>query len=213
MLGKSRAIIGGLIAAVVLLLGGALALWLYNSRIAAVMKQASAASRRQDWTQAQSQYDTVVKRFQASPWLERVLVKDYYDALIGDAAALYAAGKYDDALSVLNREAERSPEFAGDSRRLFWSGNLWFRKAVLEQKDSDRRDRLNAAVDFFRKGLEVAPDRWDMKFNYELTSIILAQENPIKREKREEQQKRRLLPRIRTDQERQRRILPPEERG
>lgn len=210
---KRHVVVGGLVTAVVVLLGGALAIWHYHSRVAARMEQANAASLRGDWKQAQAGYERTLKELGDSEWLGRLLIQDYDDALIGEVKALYANSKYEEALTALNREAERSAEFAQDPRRLLWSGNLWFRKAIVEEKEGERRDQLNAAVDFYRKGLEVSPEQWDLKFNYELTSLILAQENPLQKKKREEQPTKRLLPRIRTDQERQRRVLPPEERG
>jgi len=209
---KSRAIVGGLLATVVVLVAGAILVWLYYSRIAVPMQQANAAFVRGDWDQAQAGYEDTLKKLKTSQWLGRVLRADYQDALIGNVKSMYATGKFDDALTLLSREADLFPEFARDPRWLLWAGNLWFRRAVHEEEEIERREEFSTAVDFFRKGLEVASDDWDLKFNYELTSIILAQEDPLKREK-EEEQERRILPRIRTDQERQRRILPPEERG
>ena len=209
---KSRSIVGGLLAAVVLLVAGAILAWLYYSRIAVPMQQANAAFDRGEWNQSQAGYEESLKRLKSPQWLGRVLRTDYQDALIGNVKTLYAAGEFEEGLTLLNREAELFPEFVRDPRWLLWAGNLWFRRAVQEEKEIERREGFTTAVDFFRKGLEVASDDWDLKFNYELTSIILAQEDPLKREK-EEERENRILPRIRTDQERQRRILPPEERG
>ncbi len=210
---NKRAVLGVLVAAMIVLLAGSWTLWLYHSRVARPMEEAGAAFSRGEWKQAGVGYERVLAQILASPWMRRVLEGDSFDALIGDIETLYALGKYDEALAALGREADRSPEFARDPRRLLWSGNLWFRKAISQEKDTERREQLNAAVDFYRKGLEQSPESWDLKFNYELVSLILAQENPLRREKREKDQKKRILPRIRTDQERQRRVLPPEERG
>ncbi len=196
------------------LLGVALAAGLYSSRLAAPLEEANAALLRGDWEQARSGYQRSRGELEDSPWLRRLLAADYHDALIGEAEVLYVSGQYEEALSVLNQEAERSVEFSQDPRRLLWTGNLWFRRAIEEEEEADRRDQLNAAVDFYRRGLGVSPDQWELKFNYELACLVLAQEAPAQLHEREEQQrKRRLLPRIRTDQQRQRRVLPPEERG
>jgi tetratricopeptide (TPR) repeat protein len=210
---KSRAIVGALVATVVVLVVGAILVWLYHSRISIPMRQANASFLRGDWGLAQAGYEESLNKLKSPSWLGNVLTADYQDALIGNVRTLYATGEYDAALTLLNREADLFPEFGRDPRWLLWAGNLWFRRAVLEEGEIERREGFSTAVDFFRKGLEVAPDDWDLKFNYELTAIILAQEDPLSREKEEDEEENRILPRIRTDQERQRRILPPEERG
>lgn len=177
------------------------------------MEQANAAFLRTDWERALAGYQSSLRAFERFGLLQTLLSSDHRNARMGEVQVLYALGRYDEAMAILNRESERSEEFSQDPARLLWTGNLWFHKAMEEQNEAERRNLLRSAVDFYRKGLEVAPDSWDLRFNYELTSLVLSQEDPIRREQRERDEKRRLLPRIRTDQQRQRRVLPPEERG
>lgn len=214
---KRRALIVSLTVLIVLLLAGAGMAWYYSSQVAAPLEAGSLALRRRDWNSALNHYRRVRQTLESSPALKYLLAADLDDAVIGEIQVHYHTGQDQEGIQLSNQRADASPEFARDPRRLLWTGNLWFRRAVEEsvgkEHDLQRREQLNAALDFFRKALEANPSSWETKFNYELVSAVMAQENPVQQEKDEDQAKKRLLPRIRTDQQRQRRVLPPEDRG
>jgi hypothetical protein len=55
----------------------------------------------------------------------------------------------------------------------FWAGSALFVKARDEEDPEIRLGWLGRAAEEFRKALELTPDDWDTKYNYELTSRLL----------------------------------------
>jgi hypothetical protein len=97
------------------------------------------------------------------------------DALVvGNQLSLqYALRRYDRILEDAGAKTVRGPA-------AFWAGCALFDKALVEVDPETRGKLLSEAHQSFRSALELAPDDWDAKFNYEVTGRFLniLQEQP-----------------------------------
>ena len=79
-----------------------------------------------------------------------------------------AEGRYDEVIDLAQKApAETSPHF--------WSACAFFQKASVEEKPEARLGWLSRAEEEFRKAVEEAPEDWDTKFDYELTTRLSAE--------------------------------------
>ena len=148
------------------LLAGAGALgyaqWVRPARLA------DEALAREDPAGALAGYAAMETRFDRVPPAKQFLRADYTRALANQVALLYRLGRYEEAID----KAEASP--AGADGR-FWSGCALYAKALRDPRAEARVGWLTRAQDQFRQALEAMPDDWDTKYNYELTSRLLAE--------------------------------------
>jgi tetratricopeptide (TPR) repeat protein len=142
--------------------------------------------------------------------LARAFPDHYSRAVFPKIALLYNRGKTSDTVVELERATARSPALADRPEFAFWSGNVLLRRA-LEATDSEIIIKhLYAAAAYYRKALEVSPENWDIKYNYELVQHILAEQE---QEKEKEQSKMKsILERIRTITEPAPKEPPPPEK-
>jgi tetratricopeptide (TPR) repeat protein len=110
-------------------------------------------------------YEQAETRFDLTPAARQLFARDYNRAAANRLWALYRLKRYDDTIDA----AERAPL---DAAPHFWAGAAFFEKARAEQKPETRLGFLARAEDEFRKAVEAAPDDWDTKFNFELTSRL-----------------------------------------
>lgn len=113
-------------------------------------------------------YDAAIARFDRVPAARQMFAPEYDRAIANRLWALYRLKRYDEAIEL----AERAPAGA---RPHFWSGCALFDKALVEEKPDARLGWLTRAEDEFHKAIEAAPDDWDTKHNYELTSRLAAE--------------------------------------
>jgi tetratricopeptide (TPR) repeat protein len=115
---------------------------------------------------ALQQYAAAEARFDRVPFTKQVLPAAYHGTVANQLLLQYRLEKYDDLLE----KAATSPSIAPVH---FWAGSALFVKARDEEDPEIRLGWLGRAAEEFRKALELTPDDWDTKYNYELTSRLL----------------------------------------
>jgi hypothetical protein len=152
-------------AALVLLLAAGLSLVAYDAW-ARPMREGAEAVERGDLRAALDRFKAAEARFDRLPLAKRLFASDYSDVLVHEAWLLYRLGSLDETI-------ERAA--ADSSGRLrFWSGCALAARARAEEKPEAVLGWLVRAEDEFRKALELSPEDWDAKFNYELTGRLVA---------------------------------------
>jgi tetratricopeptide (TPR) repeat protein len=127
--------------------------------------QALAAGRLDE---ALTGYKSATLRFDRVPAARQMFATDYDHAVANHLWVLYRLKRYDETIEV----AERAP---ASTLPHFWSGCAFFEKAVVEEKPETRLGWLSRAEEEFRKAVEAAPDDWDTKYDFELTSRLAAE--------------------------------------
>ena len=126
-------------------------------------------------------YEGVESRLRAHGAMRLVPSRDRQTLLLNEARLLYALSRYDDAVDRLQREDEISG-VATDGRFFLLRGNIAFQRALQEYRKPSKtlvtpaglaeslnllRDGLIRAEDSYRESLQINPDDWDAKYNYE----------------------------------------------
>ena len=152
---------------VVLLLAAGLTLIGY-ARWSAPLRAADAALADGRTDQAIAAYQTAESRFDSVPAIRQLVGWEYTRAVHNHLWALYRLKRYDDVIDVAQKApAESSPHF--------WSACAFFQKATVEEKPEARLGWLTRAEEEFRKAVEEAPDDWDTKYDFELTTRVSAE--------------------------------------
>jgi tetratricopeptide (TPR) repeat protein len=118
--------------------------------------------------QAVAGYQVVEARFEALPAAKQVLPMELSRAVESHLLALYRLKRYDEVIDV----AQTAPAAASPA---FWSACAFFQKAAVEEAPEARLGWLSRAEEEFRKAIEAAPDDWDTKFDFELTTRLAAE--------------------------------------
>jgi hypothetical protein len=119
-----------------------------------------------DLDRAVQQYAAGRRRLDWIP-LGRTLFPRLNELVTGNELSLqYALRRYDRILEATSREAS----VASTS---FWAGCALFDKAIVEVDPETRVEMMSRAHEAFRGVLELVPDDWDAKFNYELSGRLL----------------------------------------
>jgi len=159
----------GKIFVAVVLLVAAIAGITYGSLLRA-MDRAAEDYNHGDSEAALRQYEQVEQSLRSIGAFGLVPAKDRRSLRLNQARLLYALGRYDDA-------QERIADF-NDGRFLLLKGEILFRKAMKNYRDSTKRDQrvlddaLHAAEDMFRESLRLDPNDWDAKFNFDYVSYV-----------------------------------------
>jgi tetratricopeptide (TPR) repeat protein len=114
-------------------------------------------------------------RFDGVPLSKQVLPTAYTSSQANQLWVLYQLGDHEALLEKASLSVARAPIH-------FWAGCALFVKATEEVEAEARIGWFSRASEEFRKALELEPDDWDIKYNYELTERLLA----ILRDKPEE---------------------------
>ena len=93
---------------------------------------------------------------------------EYNRAVGNHLLALYRLKRYDEVIDV----AQKAPAAASPN---FWAACAFFQKADVEEAPEARLGWLSRAEEEFRKAIEAAPDDWDTKFDFELTTRLAAE--------------------------------------
>jgi len=139
---------------------------LVYARWTAPLLEAAEAAEVGDSTRALDAYQTATARFSDVPLAQQVLPDHFARAAHNQLALLYHAGEYDAVIEA----ADTAPP---DASPHFWIGCAMFAKGELEEKPEARLEWLNRAKDEFKLALTAAPDDWDTKYNYELTTRLV----------------------------------------
>lgn len=156
--------LGTLLVVLMLLAGAALVSYAQWTRVIA---DGDAALAGDQLEQALAAYEQAETRFERTPAARQLFAREYNRLAANRLWALYRLGRYDDTIAA----AERAPLEAGPH---FWAGSAFFQKARVEEKAETRLGWLARSEDEFRKAVEMAPDDWDTKYNYELIARLAA---------------------------------------
>jgi hypothetical protein len=127
---------------------------------------AALADGRND--QAIAAYQIAEARFDGVPAMKQLVAPEYTRVVGNHLLALYRTRRYDEVIDL----AQKAPPDAGPH---FWSGCALFQKAVVEEQPDARLGWLSRAEDELRKAVEAAPEDWDTKFDFELTTRLAAE--------------------------------------
>ena len=127
-------------------------------------------------------YEGVESRLRAQGAMHVIPGSDRQTLLLNQARLLYALGRYDDAVERLQREDDISG-VATDGRFFRLRGIITFRRTLEEYRKPSKtpqvtpaglaesinllKDGLSRAEDSYRQSLQINPDDWDAKYNYE----------------------------------------------
>ena len=142
------------------------------------MDQAAQDYNQGDPEAALKQYRRIEQRLQSLGALRIIPVKDRRNLILNQARLLYALGRYDDAQERLDRETEISGTSSNDGRFLVLKGEITFRKAMKNYRESPKKDQrlleeaMHAAEDIFRDSLRQNPNDWDAKYNFEYVNYV-----------------------------------------
>jgi tetratricopeptide (TPR) repeat protein len=152
---------------VVLLLAAGLGLVGY-ARWTAHVTEADAALADGRLDQALAEYKLAEARFDALPAVRQLASTEYTRVVGNHLLTLYRLKRYDEVIDL----AQKAPAAAAPS---FWSGSAFFQKAIVEEQPDARLGWLGRAEEEFRKAIEAAPDDWDTKYDFELTTRLAAE--------------------------------------
>ena len=150
------------------------------------MDLASSAYAQGDLEGALAIYDGIESRLRAHGAMRFIPARDRQTLILNEARLLYALNRYDEAIERLQKEDEISG-VATDGRFFLVRGQSRLRRALEEYRkprgpvmDASRlaqdlnllREGLTKAEDSFRESLQINPNDWDAKYNYELASSM-----------------------------------------
>jgi tetratricopeptide (TPR) repeat protein len=118
--------------------------------------------------QALAEYRLAEARFDALPAVRQLAAAEYSRVVGNHLLALYRLKRYDELIDV----AQKAP---ADAAPAFWSGSAFFQKAIVEEQPDARLGWLGRAEEEFRKAIEAAPEDWDTKYDFELTTRLAAE--------------------------------------
>jgi tetratricopeptide (TPR) repeat protein len=130
-------------------------------------------------------YERVESKLRAHGAMRLIPASDRQTLLLNEARVLYTLGRYDEAIDRLQREDDLSG-VATDGRFSLLRGNITFRRAIEEYRKPSKtpqvtqaglaeslnllKDGLNRAEESYRQSLQLNPNDWDAKYNYEYVS-------------------------------------------
>jgi len=152
---------------VVLLLAAGVGLIGY-ARWTTPLKDGDAALADGRFEQAVVAYQIAEARFDAMPASKQIVTAEYTRAVSNHLLALYRLKRYDEVIDV----AQKAPAGASPN---FWAACAFFQKATVEEAPEARLGWLSRAEEEFRKAIEAAPEDWDTKFDFELTTRLAAE--------------------------------------
>ena len=155
----------GTAAVLVVLVLGAAAMG--YSRWSRDISDGDAALAAGDFDKAIASYASAEARFAKVPSTRRLFAADYHHVASNHLYALYHQGRVDDLIEM----AEKSPE---EAHPHFWAGCAYFLKAQLEEESDSALAWLTRAEEAFKKAVAAAPEDWDTKYDYELTTRLAA---------------------------------------
>lgn len=168
--------LGKILAAIVLLIVTVIGLS-YGSALRS-MDQAAQDYSQGDPEAALKRYESIEQRLRSMGALRLIPAKDRRNLILNQARLLYALGRYDEAQERMDSEAEISGTTSNDGRFLVLKGEIAFRKATKNYRESIKKDprlleeALHAAEDTLRDSLRLTPNDWDAKYNFEYVNYV-----------------------------------------
>ena len=153
---------------IVLLMLAAGATGLAYARWTRAVADADAALAAGELDRARAGYTAAALSFDRVPAGREVFSGEYARVLGNELWTLYRLERYDETIDL----AERAPDAASPH---FWSACAFFQKASTEQNPETRLGWFTRAEEEFHRAAEAAPDDWDTKFDFELTTRLASE--------------------------------------
>lgn len=170
------------------------------------MSRGVAAARHGELETAATIFELAERPFRAVPWLSRILKSDYERLTFDQVNVLFAAGEQELIFDRFETAIKSSPSIKDQGEFSFWMGNLLFSRAAASQDGEEAVGYLKSALAEYQRGLAVAPEDWDLKYNYEVIRQIFSQKE--KDSKREGEKVKSLLDKMQPTQEKKQQIAP-----
>jgi tetratricopeptide (TPR) repeat protein len=170
------------------------------------MSQGVAAARQGELEKAAAILELAETPFRTIPWLARILEDDYNRLIFDQVNLLFAQGDQEVIFDKFEEAVRNSPAIKDQGNFAFWTGNLLFRRAVTSQDGEEALGYLKSSLAEYQRGLAVAPEDWDLKYNYEVVRQILAQKG--QEGKKEGEKVKSILDKMRPPQEKKQEIAP-----
>ncbi|MEE8177266.1 MAG: hypothetical protein V3T65_04675 [Acidobacteriota bacterium] len=199
------------ILGVVLLMVTGVGLWYWS--LLSEMRQAADDYRQGDVETALGRYEDVERKVRNVGMLRFIPARDRQNLFLNQARLLYDLDRYDEAAEQLEKENEVAG-LTTDGRFFLLRGDISFRKAVSDYRESERKDAkvledaLRSAEDTLQESLRWVPDDWDAKFNYEFISYVRRMMN----QNQDEEKIKILMENVRVKQT-QPKALPPDQQS
>jgi tetratricopeptide (TPR) repeat protein len=165
-----------------------------------------AAARHGELQTARASFELAETPFRTVPWLSRILKDDYERLTFDQANVLFAQGEPEVIFDRFEEAVRNSPGIKDRGDFSFWMGSLLFRRAVASQDGEEALGYLKSALAEYQRGLAVAPEDWDLKYNYEIIKQIFSQKEQDS--KREGEKVKSILDKMRPTQEKKQEIAP-----
>lgn len=111
-------------------------------------------------------FTIVESRFDAITLARQIFPEVYSDSIANQFYILYTLHRYDDLL-------EKSATSPVQADVHLWAGNTLFRRTGNLNEPQEQVAWLERASEEYRKAIELAPDDWNAKYNYELTNRLI----------------------------------------
>lgn len=132
------------------------------------LEEGQAAAEQGRLEEALARYAAAEARFDRVPLGKQLLPSAHAASQANQLWVLYRLGRHDALLEKAALAVPQAPVH-------FWSGCALFSRAMEEVEAEARVGWLSRASEEFRKALALAPDDWDVKYDYELTERLLAE--------------------------------------
>jgi tetratricopeptide (TPR) repeat protein len=134
-----------------------------------------AAARHGELEIASAIFERAETPFRKVPWLSRILEEDYKGLIFDQVNVLFTQEEPEVIFDKFEEAVSNAPSIKDQGDFSFWMGNLLFRRAVASQDSEQTLTYLKSALAEYQRGLAVAPEDWDLKYNYEVIKQIFAQ--------------------------------------
>lgn len=165
-----------------------------------------AAARHGELETAANIFELAETPFRTVPWLSRILKYDYEKLTFDQVNVLFAQGEPEVIFDKFEEAVRSSPTIKDQGDFSFWMGNLLFHRAVASKDGEEALGYLKSALAEYQRGLAVAPEDWDLKYNYEVMRQIFSQKEQDS--KREGEKVKSILDKMRPIQEKKQQITP-----
>jgi len=165
-----------------------------------------AAARYGELETASNIFERAEMPFRTVPWLSQILKSDYGKLTFDQVNVLFAQGEPEVIFDKFEEAVRSSPAIKDQGDFSFWMGNLLFQRAVASRDGEEALGYLKSALAEYQRGLAVAPQDWDLKYNYEVIRQIFAQKEQDS--KREGEKVKSILDKMRPTQDKKQQIAP-----
>lgn len=131
------------------------------------------------------------------------------EAALKQIQILYLYRRFEEGMELLQRAGSQHPFLDADAQYHEWYGNMLFQRTIQQEDAQALLDGLRATLSQYQKALELDPQSWDARYNFEMLKRALEEEAASGQERLD-----LLLQQLRDNTRRDKQDkLPPEKRG